>query len=68
MKVHRSNQNPLILPDNVKASREDFEVHYVMNCGVTEFEGDVLLQKRQLIGIQILLKHLTLMKRQEKLK
>jgi predicted GH43/DUF377 family glycosyl hydrolase len=40
MKVERSVQNPIILPDNVKASRDDFEVHYVMNCGVTRFEGD----------------------------
>ena len=46
MKVFRSPKNPLILPDVVKASREDFEVHYVMNCGVTEFEGDVLLLLR----------------------
>ena len=46
MKVFRSKQNPLILPDIVKPSREDFEVHYVMNCGVTEFEGDVLLLLR----------------------
>jgi beta-1,2-mannobiose phosphorylase / 1,2-beta-oligomannan phosphorylase len=46
MKVNRSKQNPIILPDNVIASREDFEVHYVMNCGVTEFEGDVLLLLR----------------------
>ena len=46
MAVLRSKQNPIILPDNVKPSREDFEVHYVMNCGVTEFEGDVLLLLR----------------------
>lgn len=46
MKVFRSKQNPLILPDIIKPSREDFEVHYVMNCGVTEFEGDVLLLLR----------------------
>jgi len=46
MKVERSVQNPIILPDNVKASRDDFEVHYVMNCGVTRFEGDVLLLLR----------------------
>ena len=46
MKIIRSKQNPIILPDNVKPSREDFEVHYVMNCGVTRFEGDVLLLLR----------------------
>ncbi|MCF8341232.1 MAG: glycoside hydrolase family 130 protein [Chitinophagaceae bacterium] len=46
MKVNRSQHNPIILPDNVTASRKDFEVHYVMNCGVTEFEGDVLLLLR----------------------
>ncbi|MEL7119129.1 MAG: glycoside hydrolase family 130 protein [Bacteroidota bacterium] len=46
MKVTRSKHNPLILPDNVKPSRDDFEVHYVMNCGVTRFEGDVLLLLR----------------------
>ena len=46
MSVVRSIHNPIILPDNVKPSRPDFEVHYVMNCGVTEFEGDILLLLR----------------------
>ena len=31
MTVLRSTRNPIILPDNVKPSRPDFEVHYVMN-------------------------------------
>ena len=42
----RSIYNPLINPEDVIPSRPDFEVHYVMNCGVTRFEGDVLLLLR----------------------
>lgn len=38
--------NPLIKPEDVKPSRPDFEVHYVMNCGVTRFRDEVLLLLR----------------------
>ncbi len=35
MNVIRNKENPIIPPgNNVKPSREDFEVHDVMNCGV----------------------------------
>lgn len=44
--MKRSIYNPIIKPEDVKPSRPDFEVHYVMNCGVTRFEGDILLLLR----------------------
>ncbi len=46
MKVKRAAENPLIMPKDVKPSREDFEVVCVFNAGVTRFEGDVLLLLR----------------------
>jgi predicted GH43/DUF377 family glycosyl hydrolase len=46
MKVFRSPKNPIIAPEDVKPSREDFEVVCVFNCGVIRFEGDVLLMLR----------------------
>ena len=46
MKVFRSSQNPIITPEDVKPSRDDFEVIGVFNAGVARFEGDVLLLLR----------------------
>lgn len=46
MKVFRSSQNPMITPEDVKPSRDDFEVIGVFNAGVARFEGDVLLLLR----------------------
>jgi predicted GH43/DUF377 family glycosyl hydrolase len=46
VKIQRHSQNPIICPLDVKPSREDFEVICVYNCGVTRFEGDVLLLMR----------------------
>jgi len=43
MRLNRHPDNPIITAGDVKPSRPDFEVVYVMNCGVTRFEGDVLL-------------------------
>lgn len=42
----RYPQNPLIKPGDVKPSRDDFKVVCVFNCGVTRFEGDILLLLR----------------------
>lgn len=44
--LKRSLNNPIIIPEDVKPSSPEFDVHYVMNCGVTRFEGDVLLLLR----------------------
>ena len=46
MKVFRSPHNPIITPEDVKPSREDFEVIGVFNAGVTRFENDVILLLR----------------------
>lgn len=46
MKVLRSTENPIITPDNVKPSRDDFEVIGVFNAGVTRFKKEVLLLLR----------------------
>lgn len=39
----RCAQNPLIKPEDVKPSREDFKVDGVFNCGVTKYKDEVIL-------------------------
>ncbi|MFH1719326.1 MAG: glycoside hydrolase family 130 protein [Planctomycetota bacterium] len=46
MRVLRSPHNPIIKPQDVKPSRDDFEVIGVLNAGVTRFEEDVILLLR----------------------
>ena len=46
MSIFRSPNNPIILPQNVKPSRSDFEVVCVFNAGVIRYDGDVLLLLR----------------------
>ncbi|MFC1636483.1 glycoside hydrolase family 130 protein [Planctomycetota bacterium] len=46
MKVFRSPHNPIIPPEDVKPSRDDFEVIGVFNAGVARFEDDVILLLR----------------------
>ncbi len=46
MKIFRSPENPIIKPDDVKPSRDDFEVIGVFNAGVTRFKEEVLLLLR----------------------
>jgi beta-1,2-mannobiose phosphorylase / 1,2-beta-oligomannan phosphorylase len=46
MKIFRSVKNPIIKPEDVKPSRPDFKVIGVFNCGVTRFEGEILLLMR----------------------
>ena len=43
MNIFRSPRNPIISPADVTPSRPDFEVVCAFNCGVTRFDGDVLL-------------------------
>ncbi len=46
MAVFRASENPIIRPEDVKPSREDFEVVGVFNAGVARFGDDVLLLLR----------------------
>lgn len=43
MIVERCLENPLIVPQDVRPSRQDFKVDGVFNCGVTEYQGEVIL-------------------------
>lgn len=43
MKVERCLANPLIVPQDVRPSRQDFKVDGVFNCGVAEYQGEVIL-------------------------
>lgn len=43
MKVLRCAKNPLILPRDVKPSQENFQVDGVFNCGVAEYNGEIIL-------------------------
>lgn len=46
MKVFRSPHNPIIKPEDVKPSRDGFEIIGVFNAGVTRFENEVILLLR----------------------
>ncbi len=46
MTVFRASENPIIRPEDVKPSREDFEVVGVFNTAVARFGDDVLLLLR----------------------
>jgi len=46
MNVFRSPDNPIIKPEDVKPSRDDFEVIGVFNAGVTRFEDRTILLLR----------------------
>lgn len=41
--VKRCLSNPLIVPQDVKPSRPDFKVDGVFNCGVAEYNGEIIL-------------------------
>ncbi len=45
-KVLRVPENPLIKPDDIKPSREDFEVIGVFNAGVARYKEDIILLLR----------------------
>jgi predicted GH43/DUF377 family glycosyl hydrolase len=46
MNVFRSPDNPIIKPEDVKPSRDDFEVIGVFNAGVTRLEDEIILLLR----------------------
>lgn len=46
MKTFRSPQNPIIKPDDVKPSREDFEIIGVLNAGVARAGDEIVLLVR----------------------
>ena len=46
MNIFRSPHNPIIIPENVKPSDNNFEVIGVFNAGVARFEDDVILLLR----------------------
>jgi len=46
VKVFRSPNNPIIKPEDIKPSRDDFEVIGVFNAGVTRFKDEVVLLLR----------------------
>ena len=46
MSVFRSEKNPILVPEDIKPSRPDFKVVGVFNCGVTRFNGEILLLMR----------------------
>ncbi|MFA5014632.1 MAG: glycosidase, partial [Actinomycetota bacterium] len=46
MNVLRAERNPIINPEDVTPSRPDFKVVGVFNCGVTRFDGKILLLMR----------------------
>jgi predicted GH43/DUF377 family glycosyl hydrolase len=46
MTILRSIKNPIIKPEDVKSSSPDFKVICVFNCGVTRFNGEILLLMR----------------------
>ena len=46
MAVFRASENPIISPDDVKPSREDFEVIGVFNAGVARHREEVILLLR----------------------
>ena len=43
IKVDRCNQNPLITPQDVRPSRENFKVDGIFNCGVTRYKDEIIL-------------------------
>jgi len=46
MNVFRSPHNPVIRPEDVKPSRDDFEVIGVFNAGAARFENEIILLLR----------------------
>ena len=46
MSIIRSPHNPIISPEDVKPSRDDFQVVCVFNAGVIRFQDDVILLLR----------------------
>jgi beta-1,2-mannobiose phosphorylase / 1,2-beta-oligomannan phosphorylase len=51
--VKRSLRNPLIKPSDVKASREDFKVDGVFNCGVCKYNDEYILLCRVAESVKV---------------
>lgn len=47
LEVKRCGENPLLIPNNVKPSQENFTVEGVFNCGVARYRDEVIL----LVGV-----------------
>lgn len=43
MNIKRCKYNPLLTPDDVKPSNPRFKVDGVFNCGVAEYQGEIIL-------------------------
>ena len=43
LEVKRCGENPLLIPNNVKPSQENFTVEGVFNCGVARYRDEVIL-------------------------
>lgn len=43
LEIKRCEANPLLSPEDVKPSREGFQVEGVFNCGVARYQGEVIL-------------------------
>lgn len=43
MRIERCKQNPLLTPSDVLPSRPDFKVDGIFNCGVAEYNGEIIL-------------------------
>lgn len=41
--IKRCEKNPLLTPADVVPSREDFKVDGIFNCGVTKYNGEIIL-------------------------
>ncbi len=52
MKINRCSANPLLVPKDVKPSRPDFRVDGIFNCGVAEYNGEILLLCRVAESVQ----------------
>ena len=46
IKIKRHPENPLIVPDDIKPSREGFKVEGVFNAGAALYEGEGILLLR----------------------
>ena len=46
MGIYRSTKNPIITPADINPSQAEFKIAGVFNCGVTRFNGEILLLMR----------------------
>ena len=46
MAVHRASESPIIRPEDVRPSRQDFEIIGAVNAGVARHQDEVILLLR----------------------